>query len=136
MGERGLVHQFRNKPVRELERALRRDGFSLRGQTRRGTRFYVHPDGRKTDIHYKRSSDTLPRGTLGAVLTATRWTEDDSAASGCFRPYRRPQRRSASLRSSGLKSGWAIAISSLARWRWLFPASRAMPYSVMMVSAK
>jgi predicted RNA binding protein YcfA (HicA-like mRNA interferase family) len=71
-----LLQQLRNTPVRELVRALERDGFTFR--RRRGAgRLYRHPDGRRALIHYHSSSDTLPIGTLRNVLAGTRWTEDD-----------------------------------------------------------
>lgn len=72
-----LVHRLRNTPVREIVRALRRDGFALERETRTGGRIYSQPDGRLTVIHYHHSSDTLTRKTLQSVLTATKWTEDD-----------------------------------------------------------
>ena len=72
-----LVHRLRNTPVRELVRALKKDGFSLERETRTGGRIYSHTDGRITVIHYHRSSDTLTRKTLQSVLSATKWTEDD-----------------------------------------------------------
>jgi predicted RNA binding protein YcfA (HicA-like mRNA interferase family) len=79
--ERGLAHSLRNTSVRNLERALLRDGFLLRRQKGNG-RFYAHPDGRLTDIHYHHANDTLPRGTLASVLAATRWTEADARRLG------------------------------------------------------
>ena len=77
----GLVHLLRNTSVRDWERALRRDGFLLKRKTG-NSRFYAHPDGRLTDIHYHHGSDTLPRGTLASVLAATRWTEADARRLG------------------------------------------------------
>lgn len=71
-----LARQLRNTPVRELVRALERDGFSYR-RTRGSSRVYRHPDGRRTVIHYHRSNDTLPLGTLQSVLSGTRWTNAD-----------------------------------------------------------
>ena len=72
-----LVHLLRNTPVRELMRALERDGFILQRTTRTGGHIYRHADRRSTSIHYHRGSDTLDRKTLGSVLRATRWTEED-----------------------------------------------------------
>lgn len=72
-----LVHVLRNAPVRQLIAALKRDGFVLRRTTRTGGRIYSHADGRLTVIHYHRSNDTLPRGTLRSFLAATRWTDED-----------------------------------------------------------
>jgi predicted RNA binding protein YcfA (HicA-like mRNA interferase family) len=71
-----LLQQLRNTPVRELIRALEHDGFTYRRRKGAG-RVYRHTDGRRTVIHYHRSSDTLPIGTLRNVLAGTRWTEDD-----------------------------------------------------------
>lgn len=76
--ERSLVHLLRSIPVRDLERALRRDGFILRRQTRAGSRCYVHPDGRKTVVHYHHGGDTLTRKTLASLLAATAWSEEDA----------------------------------------------------------
>ncbi len=72
-----LVHLLRSTPVRELMRALERDGFTLQRTTRTGGHIYRHPDGRTTSMHYHRGSDTLDRKTLASVLRAVRWTEDD-----------------------------------------------------------
>ena len=80
--EPSLVHLLRNASVRDLERALRRDGFELRRQTQTGGRVYAHPDGRLTLLHPHRGSDTLTRKTLASVLTATRWTEADARRLG------------------------------------------------------
>lgn len=71
-----LARQLRNTPVRDLVRALERDGFSYR-RTRGSSRVYRHPDGRRTVIHYHHSNDTLPLGTLQNVLSGTRWTDAD-----------------------------------------------------------
>ena len=72
-----LVHLLRNTSVRELMRALERDGFMLQRTTRTGGHIYRHPDRRATSIHYHRGSDTLDRKTLASVLRATRWSEED-----------------------------------------------------------
>ena len=72
-----LVHLLRNTPVRELMRALERDGFVIQRITRTGGHIYQHQDGRRTVIHYHRGSDTLTRKTLASVLHATEWTEAD-----------------------------------------------------------
>ena len=77
MTESALVPLLRNKPVREIIRALTRDGFSLERATRTGGHIYSHPDGRIASIHYHHGSDTLTRGTLGSLLAGTGWTEDD-----------------------------------------------------------
>ena len=71
-----LARRLRNTPVRELVRALERDGFSYR-RTRGSSRVYRHDDGRRTVVHYHRSNDTLPLDTLRSVLTGTRWAESD-----------------------------------------------------------
>ena len=72
-----LVHLLRNTPVRELIRALERDGFILERTTRTGGHIYRHPDLRTTLFHYHSGGDTLTRKTLASLLRATRWTEDD-----------------------------------------------------------
>ena len=74
---RSLVHLLRNIPVRELVRALERDGFVRIRSRRTGGYFYSHPDGRRTVIHYHHGGDTLTRKTLGEVLNQTHWTESD-----------------------------------------------------------
>ena len=58
-------------------RALERDGFILRLTTQTGGHVYVHPDKRRTNIHYHHGNDTLDRKTLSSVIRATQWTEDD-----------------------------------------------------------
>lgn len=72
-----LVRRLRNVSVRNIIRALDRDGFTLERKPRTGGRIYYHPDGRITVVHYHRGSDTLTRKTLQSILEATRWTEDD-----------------------------------------------------------
>ena len=72
-----LVQLLRNTSVRELVRALERDGF-VRQPSKGSGRMYRHPDGRKDLIHYHHSSDTLPLGTLGNVLRGTEWAEEDA----------------------------------------------------------
>lgn len=71
-----LFQQLRNTPVREIIRALERDGFTFRRRQGSG-RLYRHPDGRRALIHYHHSGDTLPIGTLRQVLKGTCWTEED-----------------------------------------------------------
>lgn len=71
-----LARLLRNTPVRELEGALGRDGFTYRRSKGSG-RLYRHPDGRRVVIHYHRGSDTLPLGTLRSVLGSARWSEND-----------------------------------------------------------
>ena len=71
-----LARLLRNVPVRELVSALERDGFTYR-RTRGSSRVYRHSDGRRAILHYHRSNDTLPLGTLGSIVSGTQWTEDD-----------------------------------------------------------
>ena len=71
-----LARRLRNTSTRELVSALERDGFSYR-RTRGSSRVYRHDDGRRTVIHYHRSSDTQPLGTLRSILYGTGWTEAD-----------------------------------------------------------
>ena len=70
-----LVHRLRNTPVRELVRALKKDGFSLARETRSGGRIYAHDDGRIVVVHYHHGGDTLPRKTLQSVLAGAGWAE-------------------------------------------------------------
>lgn len=71
------VHLLRNTPVRDLIRALEREGFSLDRAGATGARIYRHPDGRRAVIHYHHGGDTLTRKTLRSVLRAVGWNEDD-----------------------------------------------------------
>jgi len=71
-----LIQQLRNTPVRELIRALERDGFAFRRRQGSG-RLYRHPDGRRALVHYHHSGDILPIGTLREVLRGTCWAEED-----------------------------------------------------------
>ena len=83
MTSRGrLVHLLRNTPVRELVRALERDGFVRVRSRGTGGFFYRSPDGRSTVIHYHVGGDTLTRKTLADVIEATRWTEEDARRLG------------------------------------------------------
>ena len=72
-----LVHLLRNTPVREILRALERDGFILIRSNRTGGYVYHHPDGRTVPIHYHSGRAVLSRKTLATVLRATKWTEAD-----------------------------------------------------------
>ena len=76
------VSKLRNVPVREIVRALERDGFSQSSKSRSSSRGYIHPDGRKVFIHYHRPNDTIPRGTLKNIIDSARWTEDDAKRLG------------------------------------------------------
>ena len=72
-----LVHLLRNTPMREITRALERDGFIRDTRTRSGGLRYRHPDGRSLPIHYHTGGETLVRKTLASVIRATQWTEED-----------------------------------------------------------
>jgi predicted RNA binding protein YcfA (HicA-like mRNA interferase family) len=78
-----LVHALRNTAVREIVRALERDGFSLKRETASGARIYAHSDGRITVDHH--GGDTLTRKTVRSVLEAVKWTEDDVKRLGLLR---------------------------------------------------
>jgi predicted RNA binding protein YcfA (HicA-like mRNA interferase family) len=77
-----LSHLLRNVSFRDLERALLRDDFVLRRQTRTGGRIYAHSNGRITIIHPHRGSKTPTRRTLASILDAVRWTEEDARRFG------------------------------------------------------
>jgi len=71
-----MIHRLKNTPIKELIRALEKDGFQYK--RRKGSqRVYRHSDGRRVVIHYHHSKDTLPIGTLHSFLNGTRWNEDD-----------------------------------------------------------
>ncbi|MDN3515333.1 MAG: type II toxin-antitoxin system HicA family toxin [Candidatus Brocadia sp.] len=71
-----MIQKLRNTSVRELIRALEKDGFQY--TRRKGSqRVYRHIDGRRTVIHYHHAKDTLPPGTLKSFLNGTQWNEDD-----------------------------------------------------------
>lgn len=71
-----MIPKLKNTPVRELIRALERDGFQYK--RRKGSqRVYRNPDGRRVVIHYHHAKDTLPPGTLKSFLDGTKWNEDD-----------------------------------------------------------
>ena len=76
-----LVHLLRNVTARELVSTLERDGFTYRrGKSSR--RLYRHEDGRQVAVHYHRSSDTFPLGTLRKMLHDAQWTEEDARRLG------------------------------------------------------
>ena len=71
-----MIPKLKNTPVRELIRALERDGFQYK--RRKGSqRVYRHPDGRRVVIHYHHAKNTLPPGTLKSFQDGTKWNEDD-----------------------------------------------------------
>ena len=76
------VSKLRNVPVREIVRALERDGFAQSSKSRSSSRAYIHPDGRKVFIHYHRPNDTIPLGTLKNIIDSARRTEDDAKRLG------------------------------------------------------
>jgi predicted RNA binding protein YcfA (HicA-like mRNA interferase family) len=66
---------IKNITAGKLVRALRRDGFTERRS--HGSLIFVHPDGRMVPVHYHRSSQTFPPGTLRRILEQARWTTGD-----------------------------------------------------------
>lgn len=71
-----MIYKLKNTSVRELIRALEKDGFKY--TRRKGSqRVYRHADGRRVVIHYHHAKDTLPSGTLQSFLAGARWAEDD-----------------------------------------------------------
>lgn len=67
---------LRNVAVRQIVRALERDGFQF--TERQGSqRVYRHPDRRRVVIHYHRPTDTLTPYVIRSLLLGTRWTEED-----------------------------------------------------------
>ncbi len=74
----------RGVTARELIRALRADGFRLM-RTRGSHRIYRHLDGRRVIVAYHRVNDTLPIGTLKAMIADIGWTDDDLRRLGLTR---------------------------------------------------
>ena len=71
-----MIYELKNKPVRQLIRALEKDGFQYK--KRKGSqRVYRHSDGRRVVIHYHHSKDTLPLGTLKSFIDGTKWSVND-----------------------------------------------------------
>jgi predicted RNA binding protein YcfA (HicA-like mRNA interferase family) len=71
-----MIHKLKNTPVRELIKALEKDGFEYK--RRKGSqRVYRHHDGRRVVLHFHHPKDTLPIGTLQSFLAGTQWNEDD-----------------------------------------------------------
>ena len=71
-----VLQRLRNVSAGELARALERDGFSYR-RRKGSSRVYRHEDGRRVIVHFHRSSDTFPLGTLRSILQGARWAEED-----------------------------------------------------------
>lgn len=69
--------KLRSVTVRKIERALLRDGFTLKRQ-KGVTRFYKHADGRRVLLHWHNPNQELRMGTLREVLgNEAQWSEDD-----------------------------------------------------------
>jgi predicted RNA binding protein YcfA (HicA-like mRNA interferase family) len=66
----------RNLTARKLIGALQKDGFVLT-RSRGSHHIYHHPDGRRVNVSYHKSSDVFPIGTLKQMLEDIGWTEDD-----------------------------------------------------------
>ena len=77
-----LVHLLRNTPVREITRALERDGFYISRNTRTGGLIYKHTDGRTVPIHPHSGGAALRRKTLASIVHASQWTEEDARRLG------------------------------------------------------
>lgn len=68
--------RLRSLTARRLIRALKQDGFHE--LKRRANRFFVHPDGRITTLHFHKTGQTFAPGTLKAIIERqVRWTEAD-----------------------------------------------------------
>jgi predicted RNA binding protein YcfA (HicA-like mRNA interferase family) len=71
-----MISKLKNTPIRDLIRALEKDGFQY--TRRKGSqRVYRHPDGRRVVVHYHHAKDTLPPGTLRSFIQGTKWDEAD-----------------------------------------------------------
>jgi len=71
-----MISKLKNTPIRDLIRALEKDGFQY--TRRKGSqRVYRHPDGRRVVVHYHHTKDTLPPGTLRSFIQGTKWDEAD-----------------------------------------------------------
>lgn len=67
---------LRTVTTREFVRALEADGFTW-VRSRGSHRVYRHTDGRRVVVAYHRPGATFPPKTLGAMLSATQWIEED-----------------------------------------------------------
>ena len=68
--------ELRGVTVRDIEKALERDGFAL-ARSSGSHRLYRHPDGRRIVVAFHASGDTFKPGTLRSVLKHAKWGEDD-----------------------------------------------------------
>ncbi|MGI2336899.1 MAG: type II toxin-antitoxin system HicA family toxin [Dehalogenimonas sp.] len=68
--------QIKNITTDELIAALLKDGFTFDNKLRT-ERIYLHPDGRRTAIHYHIGSKTFPKGLLKRILETAGWSVDD-----------------------------------------------------------
>lgn len=69
--------RLRSLTARRLINALKRDGFN---EIRRkgATRFFAHPDGRRTTIHLHSLGQTFAIGTLKSIIERqVKWNEAD-----------------------------------------------------------
>jgi len=77
--------KLRSVTVRQLTRALLRDGFSLR-RKKGATRLFGHSDGRRVTLHVHRPGQTLKIGTLQEIIeNEAKWTEADLKRLGLLR---------------------------------------------------
>ncbi len=69
--------RIRSLTARQLDSALKADGFVLRRQ-RGSHRRYAHPDGRRVTLTFHHTSDTFPLGTLRSIVERQAcWKEED-----------------------------------------------------------
>ncbi len=68
---------LRSLSAGDLIKALKRDGF-VEKRRKGATRFFAHPDGRTTTVHFHKSSQTFAIGTLKDIIEyQAHWDEDD-----------------------------------------------------------
>ncbi len=70
-------HNIRNVTAQDFIAALRKDGFSLRGQ-QGSHRRYAHADGRRVEVAFHLPSDTFPPKTLKIMVARrAKWGAED-----------------------------------------------------------
>ena len=67
---------IKNLKARMIIRALKADGFNLIQQSG-SHRIFKHKDGRMVVVAYHHLGETIPIGTLEAIIDSAEWSEKD-----------------------------------------------------------
>lgn len=71
-----MSSELRGVTTQQIIRALESDGF-VWARSKGSHRVYRHPDGRRVVVAFHRPGATFPPKTLGSMIAAAGWVDDD-----------------------------------------------------------